>query len=331
MADGLSTGVGLSTAFSGKLDKFYQIAQTNAAQLAAAKAAADKRAADEDAKSFAKYKDLAVIDPTKYTPKYLPIAQKATIDLVNGLVEAKRADPNNWTNNAPQLIAAFNEKVNFASNQSELAKDIDKKGYEFNIPESLRKELNSNYGDLEGLKRLAGEVADYGYQVDPSTGAISGQPYKRFDLNTHLKAITANKDLYIPSQESSLDKATGKSVVTMTYKMKPEIFANTKAAAYGSPEFISSVRTNPSDRAVIEQRKKQLLTSNPNMNPQDADLRATYSVIDDKLAPIETLKDLNVGGGQSKTVVNINNAQTVNPNWGAGGGSGYTKQSINLS
>ena len=150
-------------------------------------------------------------------------------------------------------------------------------------------------------------------------------------MNTHLKAITANKDLYIPSQESSLDKATGKSVVTMTYKMKPEIFANTKAAAYGSPEFISSVRTNPSDRAVIEQRKKQLLTSNPNMNPQDADLRATYSVIDDKLAPIETLKDLNVGGGQSKTVVNINNAQTVNPNWGAGGGSGYTKQSINLS
>jgi hypothetical protein len=328
MADGLSTGVGLSTAFSGKLDRFYQIAQTNAARLAAAKAAADKRAAEDDAKSFAKYKDLAVIDPTKYTPKYLPIAQRATLDLVNGLVEAKRADPNNWTNNAPQLIAAFNEKANFAYNQSETQRGLEKLGQEYNIPEKLKAAYNSNYGDVSDIANLSQDLADYGIIVDQS-GAVSGQPYKRFDLNANLKAITSNEDLYIPKENISYDKS-GKSVVNMTLTMKPDVFANTKNAAYSSPEFISSVRTNPSDRAVINQRKNQLLTSNPNMNPQEADLRATYSVIDDKLAPIEKITKVNVGGGRpGASVTNIyTSPQTVTPNAGLGGGTGYTKQSI---
>lgn len=305
MADGLSTGVGLSTAFSGKLDRFYQIAQTNAAQLAAAKAAADKRAADDDAKSFAKYKDLAVIDPTKYTPKYLPIAQKATIDLVNGLVEAKRADPNNWTNNAPKLIAEFNEKANFAYNQSEAQRGLEKLSQEYNIPEKLKAAYNSNYGDTSDLAKLAPELADYGIIVDQS-GAVSGQPYKRFDLNGHLKAITANEDLYIPTQKSSWDKTTKKSVVDMTLTMKPEVFENLKTAAYSDPQFISYVRTNPSDRAILEQKRNQLLTSNPNMNPAEADLKATYSVIDDKLASIQSIKKMNIGGGQGgNTIINM--------------------------
>ncbi len=327
MADGLSTGVGLSTAFSGKLDRFYQIAQTSAAQLAAAKAAADKRAAEDDAKSFAKYKDLAVIDPTKYTPKYLPIAQRATLDLVNGLVEAKRADPNNWTNNAPRLIAAFNEKANFAYNQSETQRGLEKLSQEYNIPEKLKAAYNSNYGDTSDIANLSQELADYGIVVDQS-GAVSGQPYKRFDLNANLKAITSNEDLYIPKEDISYDK-TGKSVVNMTLTMKPDVFANLKTSAYSDPQFISSVRTNPSDRAVIDQRRNQYITSNPNMNPAEADLRATYSVIDDKLATIEKINKVNVGGGRGGQTININTSpKTVTPDMGLGGGSGYTKQSI---
>ncbi len=218
-------GAGTSIGFSGNLADAKNIWRQNQATLQAArKAAADKAAKDEE-KAAATVNDFVLKDPNKYTEKYQPIAMQAKVDLMNKVIEAKRANPNNWTNMITPLVLEAQDKVNFALEQSNVQRELQKQVAEGRMAPSVLQEIyNNNYGKTDDIVKNAPLLQAHGLQVNPQTGAIGGTLFAKPDENSFYGKLTlddynktvntTDKPRYIPG--------TKRFVVTDTYNLLPE-------------------------------------------------------------------------------------------------------------
>jgi len=249
-------GAGTSIGFSGNLGDAKNIWRQNQATLQAARKAAADKAAKDDEKAAATVNDFVLKDPNKYTEKYQPIAMQAKVDLMNKVIEAKRANPNNWTNMITPLVLEAQDKVNFALEQSNVQRDIQKKAAEgYMVPKPLLDAYNTNYGNTDDLIKNAEALKAYGVIVDPKTGSVGGNVFKQPDESSFYKFVPQDYNSTV-STDGRVDPKTGQFKEVTTTTVKPERFAGTQADILADPAMRTYLRTQtPEYTAALAQGK----------------------------------------------------------------------------
>lgn len=249
-------GAGTSIGFSGNLGDAKNIWRQNQATIQASKKAAADKAAKDDERAAATVNDFILKDTNKYTEKYQPIAMQAQVDLLNKMVEVKRANPNNWSNMVVPLIMEARDKTNFAAEQSAIQRDIEKKMSEgYMVPEKLKGAFTTNYGSTQDLIDNAEEFKQYGVIVDPKTGALGGNVFKQPDESSFYKFTPQDYNSTVTT-DGKVDPKTNQFKEVTTTTVKPERFAGTQADVLSDQAMRVYLRTQtPEYRDALSQGK----------------------------------------------------------------------------
>ena len=195
MADNLGTlGFGSGLALGGNANVAIHVLQHGQDQRQAAIEREQTRKAKENEKAFAKLDDFNIKDPSKYTQKFLPIAQQAHVDFMNKVYDAYKKNPDNWTNAVPQLQVELQQKYNMAQQQSAQQRAYEDSQKTGNFAESpiLEKYYNSNFGKTDMAPEEATQLHFQGYDRNPADGSLIGHAAPIYDPNKTVKDFQSN-------------------------------------------------------------------------------------------------------------------------------------------
>lgn len=273
-------GVGLSTYETiGKtvsLAPIYEGMAKMAALMAKSRNDAEKQRQKAESDANKKIQDFLLTEKGKnmYTEKYAPIAREAQDKMIKDIYEDKKRDPNGWMNTATNRMLEAQKTYAWAAEQSKMQTDIEKMAADgYMVPESLLKEFRTNYGDLEGIKKMASELEDYGITVDPNTGVLARanlqKPVEIGDEFTKFKSSRASygqsgarteeiihRDIY----GEPIKDESGKPVISdrvVTYKeLTPESLENFKIESSQNPAIRQTFKVRR--RAEVEKEMAEL-------------------------------------------------------------------------
>jgi hypothetical protein len=295
-------GAGLGTfEMMGKTASFaplYNSMASIASSLARAKAEAAKQQKKAEEAAQAKIDDFIISDKNQYTQKYLPFAQKAFAELVTNIQEDKVKYPNIWMNRVSTRILEAKDRLNWAIEQSNVQRDIEKKAEEgFMVPGELLQAYKQKPGDISDIQSLSPALNLYGIGVS-ANGAIShslskpleiGDDYMKFKSTRAIfgaptTTITAKKStdgsqydevrtektIDPASFENYKVEATKNKDIRATFKVRrlnevsAEFDALRKAPAlsqYGDAELFEIATTNAIQKTVDAMPKSDITTS----------------------------------------------------------------------
>jgi hypothetical protein len=206
-------GAGLGTfEMMGKTASFaplYNSMASIASSLARAKAEAAKQQKKAEEAAQAKIDDFIISDKNQYTQKYLPFAQKAFAELVTNIQEDKVKYPNIWMNRVSTRILQAKDKLNWAVEQSNFQRDIEKKAEEgFMVPGELLQAYKQNPGNIEDIQKLSPALSLYGISV-AQDGAISHSLSKPLEIGDDYAKFKSTRAIFgAPTTTITAKKST---------------------------------------------------------------------------------------------------------------------------
>lgn len=266
-----------------KTADFTELSRTmaaTAAQLAKAKAEADKqrRKAEEDA--MRRVDDFIISDKNQYTQKYLPYAQQSLAGLIEKVAEDKKNYPNTWTNLVTQRILDTKNQMNWALEQSNTQREIQKQAEEgFMVPEKLLKSFNSNYGDVSDIVSNQEELARYGIIVG-ADGSIKKDLAKPVNMQREIERVQTQKGRFVEELPTIKTYNADYDFVTETAKIKPEEKELFKSEMIGNKDLRRTYMVNDQKYALVNQEYDALKAK----YPQAADAQLVNIALDNVIA-----------------------------------------------
>jgi len=253
-----------------KTADFTELSRTmaaTAAQLAKAKAEADKQAKKAEEAAMAKLDDFIISDKNNYTQKFLPYAKQSMSGLIDRVAEDKTKYPNTWTNLVTQRILDAKNELNWALEQSNTQRDIEKSAQEgFMVPESLLKAYKSNYGDVSDITSNQVELARYGIVVGED-GSIGKDLAKPVNIQREIERVQTQKGRFVeqtPLVEKS--KTPGWMNVIEVSTIKPEERETFKTEMIGNRDLRRTYMVNDKKFAEVNKEFDALKTKFPDLD-----------------------------------------------------------------
>lgn len=256
-------GAGLGTfEMMGKTASFaplYNSMASIASSLARAKAEAAKQQKKAEEAAQAKIDDFIISDKNQYTQKYLPFAQKAFAELVTNIQEDKVKYPNIWMNRVSTRILQAKDKLNWAVEQSNFQRDIEKKAEEgFMVPGELLQAYKQNPGNIEDIQKLSPALSLYGISV-AQDGAISHSLSKPLEIGDDYAKFKSTRAIFgKPTEKITTTKSTDGSkfdVITIEKTIDPTSFDNYKVEATKNKDIRATFKVRRSNEVSAELEK----------------------------------------------------------------------------
>lgn len=294
-----------------KTADFTELSRTmaaTAAQLAKAKAEADKQAKKAEEAAMARVDDFIISDKNNYTQKYLPYAQKSLSGLIDRVAEDKTKYPNTWTNLVTQRILEAKNELNWALEQSNTQREIQKQAEEgYMVPKSLLDAYKTNYGDVSDITSNQIELARYGIVVGQD-GSLSKNLAKPVNIQREIERVQTQKGRFVeqtPLIEKS--KTPGWMNVTDVSVIKPEERELFRAEMIGNKDLRRTYMVNDQKFAEVNKEFEALKTRFPDLD----DTQLVNAALDNVIS-----KDINTANFDIKATRAVQESKGMTVNLG---------------
>jgi len=302
--------IGKTASFAPLYNGMAQIAS----QLAKAKAEADKQRKKSEEEAMAKIDDFVISDKNNYTQKFLPYATGSMQKLIERVNEDKQKYPNIWTNRISQHILQAKNELNWALEQSNTQRNIEKSAQEgYVVPDELLRAYKSNYGDVSDIVEMAPVLSNYNINVSEN-GAVSADLAKPVDLTDEFGKFKNNRALFL-TPELKMSQMTSPQgvkfdITSQVSQMDPASVQSFRNEMANNKGLRVTYQTDPNKIAKVNQAAEELLKipALSNLQPQALKALAVTRAIEADIDALDKTRTTIQSQREAKGMtVNVNN------------------------